>query len=86
MSNEMSIEEILRALRIASQKGVDGVSVEIGQVRKILAHIDYLKDYKEWYEEAIEASNKHGYAGMSAAQVIEDMAYGIKQLEAKDVE
>ncbi|QJI52280.1 hypothetical protein [Cronobacter phage JC01] len=86
MSNNLSIEEILQALRIASQQGLDGVSVDIGQVRKILSRIDYLEDYKEWYEEAMEASNKHGYVGMSAAQVINDLAYGLKQAESKDVE
>ena len=36
----------------------------------MLNEIEFLKDYKQWYDEAITASNEVGFAGMSAADVI----------------
>jgi hypothetical protein len=38
-------------------------------------------DYKEWYEEAIIASNELGFAGMSAADVIKYQSLEIEQLK-----
>lgn len=38
-----------------------------------------MNDYKEWYEEAIIASNELGFAGMSAADVIKYQAVEIEQ-------
>ena len=39
-----------------------------------------MDDYKQWYDEAIEASNECGFAGMSAAQVIQYQDAEIKRL------
>lgn len=36
----------------------------------MLNEIESLKDYKQWYDEAITASNEAGFAGMTAADVI----------------
>ena len=40
-----------------------------------------MNDYKQWYDEAIEASNECGFAGMSAAQVIQYQDGEIKRLK-----
>lgn len=40
-----------------------------------------MNDYKEWYEEAIVASNELGFAGMSAADVIKYQAQGVAELK-----
>lgn len=36
----------------------------------MLNEIEHLKEYKSWYDEAIEASNEAGFACMAAADVI----------------
>ena len=40
-----------------------------------------MDDYKQWYDEAIEASNECGFAGMSAAQVIRYQDEELKRLK-----
>lgn len=41
-----------------------------------------MNDYKEWYDEAIVASNELGFAGMSAADVIRYQAQEVDDLKA----
>lgn len=43
-----------------------------------------MNDYKEWYEEAIIASNELGFAGMSAAQVIKFQAEELEDSRKSD--
>lgn len=43
-----------------------------------------MNDYKEWYEEAIIASNELGFAGMSAADVIRYQAQEINDLKTSN--
>lgn len=40
--------------------------------------------YKQWYEEAIEASNELGFAGMSAEQVIRYQAEELEELRRSE--
>lgn len=50
----------------AGTKGVVGDKL----FHSMLNEIESLRDYRTWYNEAIEASNECGYACMSAADVI----------------
>jgi hypothetical protein len=45
-----------------------------------------LKEHKQWYDEAMIATNVAGYAGMSATQVIEAMHTEIAQLKTQVTE
>lgn len=46
----------------------------------MLNEIEHLKDYKSWYDEAIEASNEAGFACMTAADVIRYQESEIERL------
>lgn len=84
MDDEFTLEDVLKALRMGmADTAIQGVRIGRPHLRMIVEHIAELQQYKNWYEEAMVMSNKHGYACMSAAEVIDDLAYGLKQAEGR---
>lgn len=84
MADELKIEDVLKAMRMGvADTSIKGLRLSRAELKLITDHVASLQEYKTWYDEAMEATNRAGYAGMSAAQVIDDMAYGLKQLEDK---
>jgi FtsZ-binding cell division protein ZapB len=46
----------------------------------LVAEIERLKEYSQWYDEAMVASNEAGFSGMSAEQTIREQAAEIERL------
>lgn len=82
MATKLTPIQILTVLQaVCKFPDVPGCLLRKEEIETLLTYIETLLEHQAWYEEAIVASNTHGYACMSAAQVIDAMSARIEELE-----